>query len=427
MRLYRLLLFAFPASLRREFGDDMAEMFAMQVDAARRGRRGVVRLWMRAIADAASGGLQERLGGVKPPRFRGRSYMRAFVQDLKYAVRMLVRQPGVTVIVVLTLALGIGANTAIFSAVNAVLLRPLPYEDPDRVVTVWEKRQAEGVLDNVVSPADFLDWARMNTSFESMAAMTSTSVDLTGRGEPDRLYVGLVSPPFFDLLRVRPALGRTFTRDEGIVGKPRGVLLTHKLWASRFGSDPSIVGRSLTLSGNAIDVVGVLPASFEFPDESLDLWAPLALEGTTQPLSRTNHEYFVYARLKPGVTLQQARGDMERVGALPGARGAGATSHLPLSGRDGRRGVTIEGREPTPDTPTRAHPRIVTPGYMEAMGITILAGRAFTDADREGAAAGGDRQRDDGAPVLAGRLACRTTCAAERRRRRLDGGGRCSR
>src|SRR5262245_47440955 len=209
MRLYRLLLFAFPAAVRREFGDDMAEMFAMQIDEAKRERRSVALLWIRAAADALANGITERASTASEPRarsgagvpasarvggFRGakptgqrwRRYMRAFVQDVKYALRMLARQPGVTFVAMLTLALGIGANTAIFSAVNAVLLRPLPYDDPDRVVTVWEKREAEGVVDNVVAPADYLDWVRMNGAFESMAAMTSTSVDLTGDGEPSR-------------------------------------------------------------------------------------------------------------------------------------------------------------------------------------------------------------------------------------------------
>src|SRR5262249_55600616 len=153
------------------------------------------------------------------------------------------------------------------------------------------------------APADVVDWAKMNTSFDAMAAMTTTSVDLTGDGEPERLNIGAVSPPFFDILRVRPALGRTFTRDEASVSKARVVMLTHKLWTTRFGSDPSVVGRRLTLNGGAIEVVGVLPASFEFPDESLDLWTPLALEDQPQPLSRTNHSFSVYARLKPGVSV----------------------------------------------------------------------------------------------------------------------------
>src|SRR3954468_16372927 len=140
--------------------------------------------------------------------------MDAIVQDLRYAARSLRRQPAFALLAIATLALGIGANTAIFSAVNAVLLRPLPYRDPDRIVTVWEKRQAEGVNDNVVSPADFLDWARMNQGFEAVAAMTTAPVDLLGSGEPEQLFAGVVSPAFFDILRVQPMLERTFRSDE---------------------------------------------------------------------------------------------------------------------------------------------------------------------------------------------------------------------
>ena len=316
MWIYRVLLFAFPADVRREYGDDMARMFAKQVQEAKRTQRGMGLLWLRAIADALVEGTRERFGGLAPPHFRWRSYMRAFVQDVRYAVRLLVRQPGVTFIAVLTLALGIGANTAIFSAVNAILLRPLPYPDPDRVMTVWEKRPAEGVLDNVVSPADFVDWARMNTTFESMAAMTASAVDLTGDGEPVRLDAGVVTPAFFSALGVPPVLGRAFRPEEGFVGKNRVVVLTHRLWTSRFGSDRAVIGRSLTLNGSPFEVVGVLPPSFEFPDESLDLWIAMPLEGGPQPLARASHQFTVYGRLKPGVSLEQARADMDRVGQL---------------------------------------------------------------------------------------------------------------
>jgi putative ABC transport system permease protein len=333
---YRLLLFAFPPDVRREFGDDMTAMNAKQIEDARSRPGRVTRLWIRAVADALSSGVAERM--PDPPQWKGRSLMRAFVQDLKYACRVLLRQPGITFIAVLTLALGIGANTAIFSAVNAILLRPLPYEDPDRLMTLWEKRPAEGVEDNVVSPADFLDWAQMNTTFEHIAAMTSTTVDLTGNGEPERLFAGVVSPPFFDVLGIRPMLGRGFRPDEAVAGKPRVAIFSHSLWTSRFGADPSVVGRTVMLNGVGVEVVGVLPASFEFPDESLDIWTPLVLEGTPQPQSRTSHQLLVYGRLKPGITREQARTDMERVGALlaaqyPAANRTHTVSVIPLDER----------------------------------------------------------------------------------------------
>ena len=241
--------------------------------------------------------------------------MHAIRQDLTYAIRLLVKQPGVTFIAILTLALGIGANTAIFSAVNAILLRPLPYADPDRLVMVFEKRLAEGVLDNVVSPADFLDWSKMNGAFDGIAAMTSMNADLTGTGEPIRLAAGAVSPAFFDVLGVQPALGRNFRTEEAIVGQHRVVILSHDLWQRRFGSDATVVGRKILLNGNPHEVIGVLPSTFEFPNTELTLWAPLALEGDTQAPSRVNHFLNVYARLKPGVTLERARAEMDRVGA----------------------------------------------------------------------------------------------------------------
>ena len=236
-------------------------------------------------------------------------------QDLRHALRMIARQPGVTLVAILTLALGIGANTAIFSAVDAVLLRPLPYENPDQLVMVWEKRPAEGVLDNVVAPADYVDWAKLNSSFESIAAYTPLTVDLTGVGDPVKLPAAAVSPAFFDVFRTRPELGRSFRPEEGIVGNQRVVILGHGLWLRMFGSDPSIVGRQILLNGVGHEVVGVLPATFQFADSTIELWAPLALEGQPQPLSRAQHQFFVYARMKPGVTLQQARTDMDRVGA----------------------------------------------------------------------------------------------------------------
>ena len=240
--------------------------------------------------------------------------MHALRQDVRHALRLMVGQPGVTLIVLLTMALGIGANTAIFSAVDAILLRPLPYPEPDRLVVVWEKRPAEGVMNSVVAPADYVDWARMNTVFDAMAAITSITADLTGAGEPVRLTAGAVSPAFFDVLRVQPALGRSFRAEEGRAGQHRVVVIGYGLWQGRFGSDANVVGRKILLNGVPHEVIGVLPQTFEFPYSGLELWAPLAFEGNSQPLSRSNHEFTVYARMKPGVSLAQARAEMDRVG-----------------------------------------------------------------------------------------------------------------
>jgi predicted permease len=637
---YRLLLLLFPRRVRREFGDDMQRMFARQVRAARESGDSLTGLWTRAIADAAFHGAAERGADLRElaraltrALKHWRPWMWAMQHDVRQALKMLAGQQGVTVLAVLTLALGIGANTAIFSAIDAVLLRPLPYDEPDRLVMVWESRVAEGVLDNTVAPADYADWEQMNTVFESMAATFSVGVssDLTGGGEPLRLSAGAVTPRFFDVFRVRPLLGRTFRADDGVAGQHRVVVLGHGLWRRQFGADPAIVGRSIQLNGVAHQVIGVLPETFEFPDPTFELWAPLPLRGLSSPLNRASHELRVYARLKPGVSVAQARTEMDRLGvqlakqyeftnrghsayvsplrdelidpvrpalwllfgavgfvlliacvnvanlllvravarrremairsalgagrgrlagqllteslvlgllggaagllvaywairairqlvppdatvpglahlgldlrvlgfsllislvtsvlfgllpawqmahedltsalqnggprnvggvrrrlrmvlvvseiavaslllvaaglalrsftallnvpagftaedrvtlpvalrstryrsdetvlgaydqierrfaAIPGVQRVGATGHVPLSGQDSRRGIAIEGRTPQPDAPTRAHPRAVTPGYMQAMGLQLVSGRAFTDADR---------------------------------------------
>ena len=633
-RIYRVLLLALPRAMRQAYGDEMRATFHEQ----RKRARGLaaLRLWYLAAADAIGTGITERLTGEADlfqhtNQSRRGSVMRSFLSDSRYALRVFVRQPGPTLLAIATLAVAISGNTAIFSAIDALVLRPLPYRDPSALVMVTEKRPAEGVLDNVASPADFLDWARLNSSFASIAAITTTSADLIGNGEPIRVSSGAVSPMFFQTLGVQPALGRLFRADEGQPGAPRVVILAHKLWATRFSSDPSVVGRTLSLSGVSFEVAGVLPQDFESQDPDIQLWSPSPFAAPGEAPSRVSHFLEVYARLKPGVTLDQARADMDRVGrqletaypdanrghgawvtpldehfkeplrgsllllmaavgfvmliacvnvanillaraagrrremavraavgagrgrlarqmlteaillgivgggsgvvlaswligglrqlaptdvplvglsrlgldwrvllftavlslgtailfglvpalhlaaqdlsgslkegggrsaggvrhrvrgalvvgeialaslllvaagltirslqtllhqtpgfrtdgalttnivlsarkyssvstqlatfdelerrfrALPGVRAVGATSHLPLSGRDGRRGVGIEGRAPTPDTPTRAHPRAVTPGYFKVMGITLIAGRPFTEADR---------------------------------------------
>jgi putative ABC transport system permease protein len=320
-RLYAALLLAFPKQVRREFGRDMEELFAAQVADARRDGVSPLRIWALALFDAVRHGSAQRMEAFPHPGEgfiqgvkRWRWWMRAVRQDVAYALRLLGRQPGVTAVAVLTLALGIGANTAIFSAVDAVLLRPLPYPEPDRVMMLWEKRPAEGVLDNVVSPADFLDWAKMNTTFESMAAVMTLPADLTGSGDPVRVVAAAVSAPFFEVLGTRPLLGRTFRADEVIPGKHRVVIIGHRLWQDRFGARRDLVGETISLSGVPHEVIGVLPSTFEFPDDTLDLWVPMAFAAGAN-LPRASHYLTVYGRLKPGTTIEQARSDMDRVGS----------------------------------------------------------------------------------------------------------------
>jgi putative ABC transport system permease protein len=315
---YRALLLAFPARVRVEFGADMVALFHEHRRAARRRPFGLTRLWLAVIVDSLVHGLAARLDySFSNPQsafnIERRAPMSAFTHDLKHALRLLVRQPGITVIAVVTLALGIGANAAIFSAVDAVLLRPLPWPEPDRMVMIWEKRAQEGVMNNHVSPADYVDWSKSATSFTAMSGYMTAAADLTGQGEPVRLTAGAVSAAFTEVFGVKPVLGRFFRRDEEIIGRHRVVVLNYGLWTDRFGADPGIVGRTITLNGIPHEVIGVMEA-FEFIDREIELWTPLAIEGGPQPPGRAIHMLNVYARLKPGVTLEQARAEMHAVG-----------------------------------------------------------------------------------------------------------------
>jgi putative ABC transport system permease protein len=240
--------------------------------------------------------------------------METLWQDLRYSARSLAKNPSFAVIAVITLALGIGANTAIFSVISAVLLRPLPYPEPDKLVMVWEKRIREGVNDNAVSPADFRDWKARNQVFANIAALTETTLDLTEGDEPERVVAGQVSASFFDTLGVPTALGRGFLSEDEQPGRNRVVVMNHELWQRRFGADRSVIGRTISLSGAPFEVVGVLPPSFRFPNEELALWIPLnpAAQGMQ---TRVSHFLSVFARIKPEMTFQQAQAEMERIGA----------------------------------------------------------------------------------------------------------------
>jgi putative ABC transport system permease protein len=237
------------------------------------------------------------------------------MQDVRYAIRTLSKSPGFAIVAILTLALGIGANSAIFSFVDGVLLKPLPYPDPDRIVLVWEKPPGGGI--NVVSALNFLDWRDQSDAFVHIAATTGGSVTLTGRGEPRRIPGGRVSAAYFDVFGIKAARGRTFAPDEEQPGKEHVVVLSHRLWANEFGGDPALVGRTLTLNGEPFTVIGVLPEGSPFDRTFSRLWRPLAFA----PGERTRdfHWLQVAARLKPGVTLEQARARMDAIGARIGA------------------------------------------------------------------------------------------------------------
>jgi putative ABC transport system permease protein len=234
--------------------------------------------------------------------------------DVRYTLRLLGKQPATATAILLTLAVGIGANTAVFSVVHAVLIRPLPYPQPDQLVMVWEQRPAEGNYANSVSPADFLDWASMSRSFAAMAAYTDGPVDLTGAGDPVQVPLASVTARFFEVLGVTPASGRTFNPDEDTSSQHRVVVISHRLWQQRFGGDAGMVGRSIVANGIPHQVVGILRADFEFPGEPVDIWAPLVLRGGPNAPPRALHNLDVYARLRPGVSLERAQAEMKAIG-----------------------------------------------------------------------------------------------------------------
>jgi putative ABC transport system permease protein len=236
---------------------------------------------------------------------RGIRPIDTLVQDLRYGVRMLRRNPGFTFVAVLTLALGIGANTAIFSVVNAVLLRSLPYRDPDRLVIVPD------------TPAgNFLVWRDQAKTFERITAFSPSIVNFTGSGNPERLSVGFISADLFATLGVAPALGRAFTSEEDTYGGAPVVILSDSLWRRRFNSDPQVIGRALSFyhpdqigGSQSWTVLGIMPPGFRFPGES-DLWLPLALNVTQELGGELGSGVSVIARLKPGLTLEAARADL---------------------------------------------------------------------------------------------------------------------
>ena len=238
--------------------------------------------------------------------------MNQIVSDLRYAIRMLMKTPGFTAVAIFTLAVGIGANTAIFSVVNGVLLRPLPYPDPDDVVLVYSAN--ERTRRGTSSYPNYRDWRERNQSFEDLATFTSSSFTWTGAGEPERLTAARVSASFFSLLRVKPLYGRTFSAEEDTPEGPKTVVLSHRLWARRFASDPAMLERTLTLDGNPFQVIGVLAPDFNFPlfDSDTDIYTSNATAGVNWP-ERGAQVMTGLARLKRGVTSQQAQADMEGI------------------------------------------------------------------------------------------------------------------
>jgi putative ABC transport system permease protein len=235
------------------------------------------------------------------------------LQDLRYGFRMLLKRPGFAFVTIVTLSLGIGANSAIFTVVNAALLRPLPYREPERLVHLWETTPRQQFGEREASYPDYLDWKANNQVFEDVAGYTKRSFTLTGRDTPERLEGAAVTDNFLQVLGVEPALGRSFRPGEGLPNTARLVLLSHGLWQRRFGGDPNIVGQTLALNGESYEVIGVLPERFQFaPANTAELWATLN-PNDGQVSRRFMHWLNIIARLKPNVSIEQAQAGMGSV------------------------------------------------------------------------------------------------------------------
>ena len=243
--------------------------------------------------------------------------MTALLQDLRHGARLLLRTPAFTMVAVAALAIGIGANTAIFSVVNTLLIEPLPYRDAERLAVIWEHNLPRDRKNNVVSPGNYIHWREMQQSFEEVAAISgsvglSFKVTVTGAGDPEEVPLQLVTASFFPLLGVDPAHGRPFAPDEDKPGS-RVAVISDRLWKRKFGGDPGLLQRSITINGNANTVVGIMPPGFSYLDKTVDVWLPMGF--SAQARTPRGRWINVAGRLKPGVTFEQAQRDMTRVHA----------------------------------------------------------------------------------------------------------------
>ena len=309
MRLYRALLWLYPGDFRRRFAADLVDLFHDKYRvASSRGAGAVAVFWFRITRDAVITSIAERISPSQVFPQRG-PVMEGLLQDVRYATRMVARRPALSVVIVLTLALGIGANTAIFSLVNTVLLRPLPYPDAQRLVQIWEQQPERAPGVRPVRPANFFEWKGRAISFEDVAWSRDGMFALTGAGEPESIIGYRFSANMLAVLGVQPALGRGFTAEEDTPGGPSVVLLSDKLWKRRFSADRGILGRTLTLNGQPYTVIGVMPPEFRHP-QMAELWTPLALAPALSA-SRTAGILRLVGRLKSGVTREQAETEVQ--------------------------------------------------------------------------------------------------------------------
>jgi putative ABC transport system permease protein len=289
--------------------DDVPEEIAQHLDDRYRELRALGRSHDEARTEALSEMVDDR--SVRRSRL-----LADVLPDTKYTLRGLRRNPVFAIVIVLTLGLGIGANSAIFSVVNAVVLRPLPYDADGRVVVVWGDLRRPGVHEIPASAGEYVDYRDRSRAFTRVAAYDTDGFNLTGDGNPERIEGAVVTPTLFPMLGVTAELGRTFLPDEEQPGRDQVILISHALWVRRFHADPSITARTIAVDGNALRVAGVMPASFHFPDATTEIWKPILLDAEAlSDNNRGSHGYTVLAAMKPGVTLDRAQSDLNAVAA----------------------------------------------------------------------------------------------------------------
>lgn len=297
VEIYAASLHLYPASYRDEYGREMTRLLADRLCHATGGVDAAL-LWLQAI------------GGVL--RDAPKEQARLISNDLRYAFRTLRHSKWFTLTALLTLALGIGANTAIFSVVETLLLRQLPYRDPDRIVMVWVTNPEQGVDRDVTSYPRLEDWRAQSRTIEAFAGYTDTVRALTGLGDPEQIRSAMVTAGFFHVMGARPELGSGFSQGDDDFGRPRKAVLSQRLWARRFGADPGIVGRTITMGGRLYSVVGVMPSTFRYPTRETDLWEPLAVDPELRA-QRSAYWLTTVARLQPGASLAQAQQEMDAI------------------------------------------------------------------------------------------------------------------
>jgi putative ABC transport system permease protein len=305
IRLYHLLLHSYPKEFQEEYGTELAQVFA---DSAQdlyyqNGWRGLMTLWSETATDLPGTAIGEHFS--------------ICLQDLRYGLRMLLKNLSFSATAIFLLALGIGATTTIFSIVNTVLLRPLPYEQPEQLVVIQDIDRSSGGRLAPVAAANFLDWRTQNQVFSQMALLDSWPLNYVDAGNPERLRGASVSPNLMALLGIKPILGRTFLPDEEKPGREMVVVLSYDLWQRRFAGKANVIGRVVRLDGKQYTVIGVMPEQFDFPGQlraSAELWIPMAVNEELRQ-ARGNHTNIAIARLKPGVSMPQAQMQMTTIAA----------------------------------------------------------------------------------------------------------------